>query len=185
MKRLQLIAFLCFICSIAQAQVLNNSVGVPSSVPFTGFSLLAKSGVSASVTGTTSETALATITIPANAIGPNGQIKINCYWTETNNADTKTLRVRLSGIGGTAIFSNGSITTVGNVWSYSILTAANATNSQSTFSEAARGTDGLVTTTFVSSAIDMTQSQTLVITGQLGVGTDTITLNGYTVEYAF
>lgn len=159
---------------------------VPNTAPISGFSLSSKSGAAASITGTLTETPLATIVIPANAIGSNGQIRVNAYWTITNSVNNKTLRVRLGagGIGGSADFT-GVMTTIANVWSATIIANVNATNSQFAISEAARGSDGLVTTGFnATSAIDMTASQSLVITGQLANTGETITLNSYSVEYA-
>jgi hypothetical protein len=168
----------------AQAPYFQGAM-VPSPAPFTGFALLSKSGTASSHTGDTNETALATITIPANTLAANGQIKINAFWTVTNNADSKNIRIRLggSGVSGTQIFVLAA-TTVANVWSSSFILDLNATNSQAIFSEASRGTDGLVTTQETTSAVDMTASQILVISGQLATGTDTITLNGYSVEVA-
>jgi hypothetical protein len=162
----------------AQAPMVPNS-----GAPVFGFSLLAKSGTSAAVTGTAAETVLATISIPANTIGPNGQMKINAYWTTTSSANNKTIRVRLGGLSGSVIFS-AVPTTVANVWSSTILNDANSTSSQFMISEVARGTDSLVATVSATSAVDMTSSQSLVITGQLSTTSETITLNGYTVEYA-
>ena len=42
---------------------------------------LAQSAVAASLTGTTTETALATIVIPAGSMGPNGQVEVAALWS--------------------------------------------------------------------------------------------------------
>lgn len=192
---IRIIAAFLFYLIVGAVQAQTPSSGapmVPNGAPVAGSAgsgsvgLLAKSGTASSITGTLTETPLATITIPANALGANGQLRINAYWTTTNSVNNKTLRVRLGagGIGGSADFT-GVMTTVGNVWSATLITNANATNSQFALSEAARGSDGLVTTGFnATSAIDMTASQSLVITGQLANTGETITLNSYSVEYA-
>src|SRR5213079_2421852 len=52
--------------------------------------VLAQSAVAASVTGTLTETVLATIAIPAGAMGVNGAIRVTALWSYTNSADTKT-----------------------------------------------------------------------------------------------
>ena len=48
------------------------------------------------LTGTTSATTLATFTIPAGLIGTNGKVKFYPLWSNTNNANNKTLRVVLN-----------------------------------------------------------------------------------------
>ena len=179
-------ALLAVLLSVsAHAQGLSG-MGVPNTPPTpTSFVLMAKSGVASSITGTLTETMLATITIPANVVGANGQIKVNAYWTVTSSANVKNIRARLGGIGGTAVFGN-AITTQATVLSNTLIINANSTSSQVSFSEVARGTDGLVNTlASISSSIDMTTSQSLVITGQLTNTGETITLVGYSVEYAF
>ena len=50
------------------------------------------------LTGTTFAATLATITIPAGLIGANGKVKFYPLWSNTNNANTKTLRVVLNGV---------------------------------------------------------------------------------------
>jgi hypothetical protein len=169
--------------AVAQSPYFQGAM-VPSPAPFTGFALIAKSGVTSAVTGTASETTLATITIPPNTLGANGQIKINAYWSATVSANTKTIRARLGGLAGSIIMSEAYANlTAANIWSSSLLFDQNATNAQTTASEFSRG-DGLVTTVFLTTAVDMTQSQSLVLTGQLVTTTENVTLLGYTVEVA-
>lgn len=146
--------------------------------------VLGKSGAAAALTGSTSETALATVTIPANTIGANGLIRVSSLWTMTTSANNKTPRIRLGGIGGTVIFSTVA-TTIATFRLETLLIAANATNAQNTQSLSARGTDLLITSSGnTASAVDMTASQDLVISGQLANSGETMTLLGYVVEYA-
>lgn len=57
--------------------------------------LLARSAVAASHTGSTSETTLATVTVPAGAMGANGHLRIRTLWSAgANNANAKTPRIR-------------------------------------------------------------------------------------------
>src|SRR5882757_8754527 len=56
---------------------------------YNSFRLLQKSGVSVPLTGSTSETVLATIPIPANLLGANGQLRIKAQWSCTSSAGTK------------------------------------------------------------------------------------------------
>lgn len=175
---------------VALAQVPGVGLMVPNGAAVAGSSgsgsvgLLAKSGIASAHTGDTNESILATITIPPNLIGANGILRVTSFWSMPSSANTKTLKHRLGGIGGTAIYSL-SVTTVVNMRVDSTMIAANATNAQNTISFGPRGTDQLVTANAVTtSTIDMTASQTMVITGQLGSAGETITLIGYLAEYA-
>lgn len=140
--------------------------------------VLAQSAVPASVTGTTTETTLATINIPAGAVGPNGSLSITTLWTMTNNADTKTTRIRLAGQGYLA-FAAASVMAQQSV---TIIRNRNAYNSQIGYNSASSTGLGSTGSSNTASTVDMSQAQSLTITGQLGTSTDTITLEGYTVE---
>jgi hypothetical protein len=77
------------------------------------------------------------------------------------------------------------ITTFGAEMFTADLQNLNATNSQNIFAEGSRGSDGLVTTALSTAAIDTTVSENFYITGTLANTGETITLTGYSVEYAF
>lgn len=177
------LTWLSLCCAVNAQSTYSQGAMVPSAAPFTGFALLAKSGTSSSHTGDTAEATLATISIPANTLGANGSLKINAIWSFTNSANGKTFRWRLGGLSGTVIAST-TATTIASVWSSILMISANATNAQNIYLEQARGTDQLVSGSIVTTAVDMTATQSLVITGQLALGTETITLLGYTVEVA-
>lgn len=149
-----------------------------------GFSLVSKSGVASSVTGTVTETILAQIAIPPT-LGANGQIRVRTYWTVTNSGNNKTLRVRLGTTGITSTQISSLIaTTIASAMGMIDIQNANATNAQNIFTEIARGTDGLVTTVMSTSTADMTVAENIYITGQLANVGETITLIGYSVELA-
>lgn len=147
--------------------------------------ILAKSGAAVSHTGNTNETVLATISIPANSMGLNGALRIKTYWTITANTNTKTARLRLGGIGGTVVGP-------GNAWNAAAVTVPhsetlvqnrNSASSQICRNITNRSSDLLMQLQAnIAAAVDTTVAQDLVITGQLGVGTDTITLESYIVE---
>ena len=130
-----------------------------------------------SLTGSTSVVTLATITIPAPLLGPNGKLKIYPLWSTTNNANVKTLR---------AVFSGSACTTMTsqNVSNNSGLVIIRNTNSES----AQKTSSGLVAGigssfgSIASTTIDTTAATTLVISGQLAVDTDTLTLEDLFVE---
>ena len=130
-----------------------------------------------SLTGSTSVVTLATITIPAGLLGANGKLKIYPLWATTNNANVKTLR---------AIFSGSTCTTMTSqsVPNNSGLVIIRNTNSES----AQKCSSGLVAGigssggSIASITIDTTAATTLVISGQLAVGTDTLTLEDLFIE---
>jgi len=142
------------------------------------------SAVAVPLTGSTSETALATIAIPAGAMGANGQLRIITLWSMTNNANNKYPRIRLGGISGT-IYLGATQSSVASQKTQTIIRNRNSQSSQIGF--AASGTLGAygvgpTTVANVTSAVDTSAAQDLVISGQLATGTDTLTLESYTVE---
>lgn len=149
------------------------------------YSVFAHSTANSAVTGTTNETTLATITIPANSMGPNGRLKVTTTWSYTNSANAKSLRVRLNGIGGTA-FLTGSVTTTDTAKYETEIYNKGATNSQECFSApSAQGGWGTSTAAIITGAIDTTADRDIVITGQLVNTGETITLKNYKVEILY
>lgn len=146
--------------------------------------LLGHSAVAASVTGTLSETVLASVNVPAGAMGPNGILRITTDWSYTNSANNKTLRARLGGLSGTA-FDVIVPTTNAYQRRQCEIRNRNAQNVQLAPPSAfATGGWGTSTASVVTGAIDTSLSQTLVITGQLANIGETITLQAYLVELA-
>ena len=144
--------------------------------------VLAKSGVAVSNTGSTSEFTFATITIPANAIGPNGQVEIIALWSYTNSANAKTVRNRF---GGTQINSI-TATTTANIQSYIRLGNRNAANSQFVSGQgSAGGGFGSSATALGTAAIDTTAAVDITLTGQLASAAETITLESYLVRISY
>lgn len=144
--------------------------------------IIAKSGTAVSGAADTNENILATITLPANAMGANGILRLYMYFTVNNDASTKTFRVRIGGIGGTIIMSRDLASQTGA--RITLNTAnVNATNVQ--YSEAFGSVDSgslISGTVGTASAVDTTASTTLVITAQKADGTDTMTLRFFTCE---
>ena len=130
-----------------------------------------------SLTGTTSAVTLATITIPAGLLGANGKLKIYPLWATTNNANIKTLRVVFGGSTCTTITSQ-------SVPNNSGLLIIRNTNSES----AQKCSSGLVAGigssfgSIASLTVDTSAATTITITGQLAVGTDTLTLEDLFIE---
>lgn len=161
----------------------------PSGVQQAG-TLLAQSAVAVPHTGDTNEAVLATIAVPANAIGRNGIVRIAVTWSYTNSANTKTCRIRFgasgSGTGGTPV-TQAAVTTT--VLFRTLVDVANvaATNVQ-------KVTPTLVTSVNIfgsasggvtPAAIDTTAATEINITGQLASAAETITLEAYQVLLYF
>jgi hypothetical protein len=152
---------------------------------------LAKSGVAVtrnSVNGAGDATpeVMATIAIPAGAMGPNGAIRWRILWSYTNSASTKNLRARLGGTGGTIYSAINPTTTA----SYSEIREIWNRNSESSQVGAPNGTSpGLGTTTgaIVTSAVDTTAAVDLVFTAawSAAAAAEMITLEGYEVEVCY
>ena len=129
------------------------------------------------LTGTTVETTLATITIPAGLIGSKGKVKLYPLWSTTNNANLKTLRVKFPiGAVYTAAASNtvhvGGLVIIRNLGSESV---------QRVSSGILAGI-GTSIGSIASPTVDTSAATTITITGQLAVGTDTMTLEDLFIE---
>jgi len=141
--------------------------------------VLAASAVAVPLTGTTTETALATITIPAGALGANGWVEIEHAWSYTNSANNKTERVRLGGLAGTAFHSTVA-TTSASLRAHTRIANRGVANSQ--FGFVAAASFGGSSAASVTGAIDTSAAQDIVISGQLANTGETITLESYTVK---
>ena len=128
-------------------------------------------------TSSTSVVTLATITIPAGLMGANGKLKIYPLWATTNNANVKTLRALLGGSTCTTMTSQSVSNNSGLV----IIRNTNSESAQKTSSGLVAGI-GSSFGSIASTTIDTTAATTLVISGQLAVGTDTLTLEDLFVE---
>ena len=146
-----------------------------SGVPY----LLAAASPNTSVTGTTDETTLATVTIPANAIGANGTVEIYAVYSYTNSANSKTLRIRFGGTSGTAYFNTASTTTANFRTNFTIANA-NSTNAQVGGSPA--GLIAASSTAASTSSVDTTAPVDIVFRGLLANSSETITLVHYWVR---
>ena len=117
------------------------------------------------LTGTTSETTLLTITIPAALMGLIGRLNLLSFFALTNNANNKTLRAKI-GANTVNVLGAASLAATGfNFWLLNLNSATAQRNNSST-----------------SFAIDTTVSMDLIITGQLANAADSMTLNTLTLE---
>ena len=129
------------------------------------------------LTGTTVETTLVTLTIPAGLIGSNGKVKLYPLWSTTNNANTKTLRVKFpTNTVYTAIASN-TVHVAGLV----IIRNFGSESVQRVSSGILAGLGG-TTSSIAWTTINTSAATTITITGQLANSADTMTLEGLFVE---
>lgn len=157
----------------------TSKTGIASNIQ-----VLAKSAVAVSGAADTNENILATVTIPAGAMGANGALRLTCFWAVTGSTNAKTLRVRLGGIGGTAYvataIATAGITAVemdGNIAN------RNSQSSQIGWVSAFSSVGSIAQSgSKITSAIDTSAATTLVITGQKALGSETLTLDAYLVE---
>ena len=129
------------------------------------------------LTGTTLGTTLATITIPAGLIGANGKVKFYPLWSNTNNANIKTLRVVLNGATTYTAVSSNSVHNSGLL----ILRNFNSETAQRMSSGMVAGL-GSTTGSIAATTIDTTTPVTVTVTGQLSNSYDTMTLEGLFLE---
>jgi len=140
--------------------------------------VLAASAVVASVTGTTTETTLATVVVPGNAMGANGILEIDHLWSTNGDASNKTLTIKVG-----ANFILGSVlASVGVYQGRHIVSNRNSASSQVQF----RNTQHLFSTTAAGLntefAIDTTSNFSILFTGTLTDTADTITLDRYMIR---
>jgi hypothetical protein len=149
-----------------------------------GFQIIGQGYPNTAITGVTTEQNVAAVPVAANAIGPGGSIRVTLLLTMTNNANTKTVFVRLNTTSGATSGGGIATQTVPSVAAAQLLTIIRnngATNAQTTIQTQ--------TTPFGSGTnivgpinIDTTQPSWVNIGIWPAVGTDTITLIAYTVE---
>jgi hypothetical protein len=158
------------------AQALCASAGFAEMCAALGtWRVLAQSSVPVAHTGSTSETTLASVTIPAGSMGANGRLRITSLWSGTNSANNKTMRHKF---GGTNYFAQ-NMTTHQSWRQETEIGNRNATNSQIGNSNNSWGSGGVAPNT---SAVDTTVDTTVLLTGQLANAADTLVLESYRVE---
>jgi len=133
----------------------------------------------------TSEMIAKTIAIPANCMGANGRLTVKATFQVTNNANSKTLRVRFgaagSGTGGTTVCSTSSASTV-NISILIDIGNRNATNIQIPSSSSMSGPFGSTAVALVPTAVDTTAASEINLCCTTAVATDLVVLEQFSVE---
>lgn len=143
--------------------------------------VLGASSVAVPLTGTLAETVLATVTIPAGAMGLNGIIRLSSDWTANNSGTTKILRARLGGLAGTIVLQSGIATTT-ITWNDENRRIMNRGSASSQYIRPTSSNGAGSTAAFTAATVNTAVAQDLVFTGDLADVGDTLTLEGYLVE---
>lgn len=144
--------------------------------------VLGASGVQSSLTGTTTETAIISVSVPGGAMGPNGLLRVTTQWSCTNNANVKTARLRIGGIGGTAVYGAALTSTAGAFMQRNVANRNSQSSQVFSFGTASANSFTTVTTAATTATLDTSATWSLVLSGELAVGTDTISVEQYIVE---
>jgi hypothetical protein len=155
---------------------------VPEIPARNSWQVLASSGVQSSHTGTTTQTTLATVTVPAGAMGPNGRLRITFAYSFTNSANNKIFQVRFNGAAGTAVYARTETTNQSHRGQVEIANR-NAANSQ-VYGGGLLGSGGWgsVNTAIGTMAIDTASARDIAFTGELANAAESIAIESYLVE---
>jgi hypothetical protein len=145
--------------------------------------VIAASGAKLSNTGSTTENTLVTVSIPANAMGPNGYLRVVTLWTAIGNTNTKTARVRFGGTEFMAI-AHTTATQIGThheliIQNRNSLAAQITPTASISWSSQYNGAP-------VTGTVDTSAAQDLTITARcVTSGSDTLDLERYIVEVCY
>lgn len=129
-----------------------------------------------SLTGTTAETTMLTIPVKGGLIGANGVLAIQPLWSNTNNANNKTLRIKL---GATTCYSYGAAN-LSHQDAYINVRNIGSESSQKTTSGMSGGTGGTVNN-YNSTSTDTSVDFNIVVTGQLANSADTMAIQAFLI----
>jgi len=145
------------------------------------FNVHAQSSVAASHTGNTSETNLATVSVPAGAIGANGRLRITAQFSYPNSANNKILRVRF---GGTA-FHVVTVTTTTHTKFQIDIGNRNSASSQVAGVTGLNSGFGASTSAMATGTVNTGNAQNILLSVQLADGSETIVLESYDIELLY
>lgn len=153
----------------------SSWVDAGSGASTSGVLVAAQSAVASSVTGVTTETTLATVALPV--LGINDAIRVTLLFSFPTSSNTKTFKAKL---GATTVLNLSSTTTTSANLQF-VIRNRGAANSQIT-QASNKPNFGDTAAAITLSTIDTSVSQTLLITGTLASASETLVLEGYTVE---
>lgn len=143
---------------------------------FIGAFLVLASNTQLNNTGNTNENTVFTGTIPANCIGPNGSFHITFLTTMTSSTNAKTFKVKFNG----TTIATFSLSALGNTnTAYAIIRNRNSLSAQVSNNAASNASTSFNATTTAAPttyAFDTSAAITVTFTIQLGLGTETASL---------
>ena len=155
--------------------------------PINGQCLLASTNTSVSVTGTVDQTELGTVTIPGGLMSTNGILEISSFWTMTNSANNKTIKIKhgqtTDPVTGGSSFVNRTETTIAIHQHLCILRCSNSLNVQKAISPTISTGLGSTTASNYTNTYDLSTDKKIFFTGQLANTGETITLRGWRLLY--
>lgn len=154
-------------------KLLNPSTGTA----FGALPIEYQSAVASTITGTTSATTLATITIPGALIGGNGRVDFTALWSHTNNANNKTLQITFGG----SNVQNVVVTTTATTRVTAAITNRNNVASQVCFGPAINPGFGSSTTAVSTYTVNTANDVVVNFVGTLANSADSIQLESWQV----
>ena len=151
-----------------------NGVGAVTFQPTIPATLTAVVGGNAAYTGSTTETFLVNVALPAGCIGVNGSVRVTVLETTNNSAGAKTYKTYL---GASQVGQSGSYTT--STGGTQMIQVRNAGAQNFNNSSVVGGTSA---TAAVYTAIDTSVSSFIALSVTSAVATDVSVIEGYTVE---
>ena len=139
--------------------------------------VLAQSAAAVSHSGDTNEFTLATVTIPANMLGPNGRVEVKARFSFAGTAGTKTTKTKL---GSNALVNVASGTAVANYRHNVEICNANSASAQFYWTEAMNSSGG-ISSGYGALTVDTASNADISISCALGNASDTIRLESYQV----
>lgn len=143
---------------------------------------LARGNTALSLTGTTTETALATYTLPAGVLGTDRSVKWDLTWSMTGSTNVKTPRLRFGGGPGVGqVLASGSVSTATLITMRQTGYVANrtATGSQLALPTVMQGGVSTSSGAVQVLSVDTTVAVDMPITAQLALSSETMTLERY------
>jgi hypothetical protein len=150
-----------------------NTAALPFQ-PFYPTSLVAATTTNGAYTGSTTETYLVNVTLPAQSLGLQGQVRITVNQTTNNTVGAKTFRTTLN------------TTTIGQTGSYTTSTGGTQMialrNNGSQAFNSSQVVGGVATGAAVYTAIDTSVAAFIGLANTSAVATDVAVIEGYSIE---
>lgn len=146
---------------------------------------LAQSAVAVPLTGTLSETLLASVLIPAGTIGANGRIRISHVWSNNNSGNNKTRNIRFgsaAGVSGSLVTAIASTTNLSHYNEHVLCNRNDQASQIGNVPATATGGPGSFASASFTSTVNTAADSYINFTGTLANTGDTITLEHYLIE---